>query len=92
MSTQQPDKQERAQEKEERQHLAAAIGKHVIRTLGQPGALQFVQVRHLWEDRYRVNILVGADAACAKVVHSYFLVVDLNGNITESTPQIIRQY
>jgi hypothetical protein len=92
MSTQHEDKQRKAQEKEEREHLAAAIGKHVIHTLGQPGDLHLVQVRHLWEDHYRVNVLVGAEASCAKVVHSYFLVADLDGNIMESTPRITKQY
>ena len=92
MSTQQEDKQRRAQEKEERQHLAAAIGKHVIHTLGQPGDLHLVQVRHLWNDHYRVNVLVGAEAACAKVAHSYFLVADGDGNVIAATPEITRRY
>jgi len=92
MSTKQEDKQQRAQEKEERQHLAFAIGNRVIHTLGQPGDLYLVQVRHLWGDNYRVNVLVGAEAASAKVAHSYFLVADLDGNIVESTPMITRHY
>jgi hypothetical protein len=85
-------KRRSAQEKEEHQHLAAAIGKHVIHRLGKPGDLHLVQVRHLWEDHCRVIVLVGAEAACVKVVHSYFLVADLDGNIMESTPRIIKQY
>jgi hypothetical protein len=92
MATQQQDKQQKAQEQEARQLLATAIGKRVIHTLGLPRDLHLVQVRHLWEDRYRVNVLVGAEIACAKVAHSYFLVADLDGNITESTPKIIKQY
>jgi hypothetical protein len=92
MSTQKEDKQQRALEKEERERLAAVIGNRVMHTLGQPGDLHMVQVRHLWEDCYRVNVLVGADTASARVLHSYFLVVDLEGNIIESTPKITRQY
>lgn len=92
MSTQKQDKLQRALESEERQQLAAVIGNRVIHTLGQPGDLHLVQVRHLWEDRYRVNVLVGAEAASAKVLHSYFLVADLDGNIIESAPKITRQY
>ena len=92
MSTQKEDKQQRALEKGERERVAAVIGNRVIHTLGQPGDLHLVQVRHLWEDCYRANVLVGADAASAKVLHSYFLVVDLEGNIIESTPKITRQY
>jgi hypothetical protein len=92
MPTQQQDKQHTDQEKQERQQLNAVIGKHVIHTLGQPGDLYTVQVRPLWEDHYRVNVLVGVDAASAKVAHSYFLVADSDGNITASTPKITRQY
>ena len=92
MSPPKQEKLERALEKEERQQLAAAIGSRVMHTLGQPGDFHLVQVRHLWKDYYRVNVFVGAETACAKVLHSYFLVADLDGNIIESTPKITRQY
>src|SRR5262245_55442572 len=92
MSAQQHDIQHTDQEKQSRQQWKTVIGKQVIHTLGQPGHLHEVQVRHLWEDRYRVNILVGLDAASAKVAHSYFLVADSDGNIVASTPKITRQY
>ena len=75
-----------------RQERKTVIGKHVMHTLGQPGHLHGVQVRHLWEDHYRVNILVGLDAASVKVAHSYFLVADGQGNILGSTPEITRRY
>lgn len=70
----------------------AAIGNRVLRALGQPPGLHQVQVRHLWEDHYRVNIFVGADAASAKVAHSYFLAADGEGNITACNPKITKQY
>jgi hypothetical protein len=92
VSTKQQEKLIDEQEKQERSHLNAAIGKHVILTLGQPRDLHKVQVRPLWGDHYRVNVLVGVDAATAKVAHSYFLVVDGAGNILTSNPQIGRQY
>jgi hypothetical protein len=92
MSAQNESKQQRALEKADRERLAAVIGSRVIHSLGQPADLHVVKVRHLWEDCYRVNVLVGADTASAKVLHSYFLVVDLAGNIIESTPKITRQY
>jgi hypothetical protein len=92
MSTKQQDKQHPDQDKQDRQQLKALIGKHVMHTLGQPGDLLGVQVRQLWEDHYRVNILVGTDAASVKVAHSYFLVADSDGNIIASTPTIAKQY
>ena len=70
----------------------ALIGGHVLRALGQPGAFQRVQVRQLWEDHYRVNVLVGGDAASATIAHSYFLVVGDDGAILASTPTITRRY
>ena len=90
MSTEQQDSQHR--ENQARQQRKSVIGKQVIHTLGKPSHLHGVQVRHLWEDHYRVNILVGLDAASAKVAHSYFLVADTDGNIVASTPNITRQY
>jgi hypothetical protein len=92
MSTKQQDKQPEKQDKRERPELNGVIGKHVMHTLGQPGSLLKVQVRQLWEDHYRVNVLVGGDAACAKVAHSYFLTVDSGGNIVSSNPNLRKEY
>ena len=51
-----------------------------------------MQVRPLWENYYRVNVLVGNDLASARIANSYFLVADNDGNITASTPKIMKQY
>ena len=72
--------------------LNAIIGEQVIHTLGEPLGLQRVQVRPLWGDHYRVNILVGADVVSAKVAHSYFLVADGEGKVLKATPNINKQY
>jgi hypothetical protein len=80
------------QDKEEHRQLRAVIGKQVLDALGQPGGLLGTQVRPLWQDRYRVNVFVGVDAASAKIAHSYFLVVDSAGTIIASTPKFTRQY
>ncbi len=39
-----------------------------------------------------MNVLVGVDAASAKIGHSYFLVADGDGNILASTPKIEKHY
>ena len=70
----------------------AAIGSHVLHGLGQPGALLRVDVRHLWQDHFRVNVVVGPDAASARITHSYFLVADGAGNVLLSTPKLTRRY
>jgi hypothetical protein len=72
--------------------VSARIGGQVLLALGRPACLHRVQVRLLWECHYRVNVLVGADAASATVAHSFFLQADANGTIVASTPTIAKQY
>ncbi len=69
-----------------------AIGAYVMRNLGRPPNLFAVQVHQLWEDHYRVNILVGEDAASVTIPHSYFLVMDSEGSCLSSTPALTREY
>jgi hypothetical protein len=92
MTAQEQSRQTVDQVKEARRQRKAVIRQHVMDTLGQPHDLYGVQVRHLWEDHYRVNVLAGVDAASAKVAHSYFLLTDGDGNILTSTPKITKQY
>jgi hypothetical protein len=77
---------------DERNRRSAAIGGHVLAALGRPDGLFCVQVRRLWGDRYRVNVLVGRDATSTTIAHSYFVVVDEAGNIDTTSPAIRRQY
>lgn len=72
--------------------LRARIGSHVLDALGRPGGLHAVQVRRLWERAFRVNVLVGRDAAAVTIAHSYFLEVDGAGDIIGATPAITRRY
>ena len=60
--------------------------------LGQPSNLFKVQVKRLWDEHYRVNVLVGTDAASVLLAHSYFLVADSAGGIVSSVPRIERRY
>lgn len=86
------DEQQQESERQLREQKNAKIGEGVMHTLGQPHDLRAVQVRPLWKDHYRVNVLVGVDIASVKVAHSFFLVSDLNGAIVASTPAIRKQY
>jgi hypothetical protein len=92
MPTQQRPEPHAESEKSAPPQLNAVIGKQVMQRLGQPDNLQRVQVCRLWEDHYRVNVLVGADAASVKVAHSYFLEADGDGTILTSAPKIARRY
>jgi hypothetical protein len=90
-----PTKQQAGQGKEQdrdSQQRNATVGENVLSALGQPSNLHAVQVRRLWGDHYRVNVFVGSDAASAKVAHSFFLLVDGDGRIVESTPTLTKQY
>jgi hypothetical protein len=75
-----------------RETLQELIGEQVVHTLGAPDDLFGIHVRPLWKDHYRVNVFVGKDATSARVANSYFLVVDDNGNIVTSSPQIEKRY
>jgi hypothetical protein len=72
--------------------LQALVGEQVIHQLGRPPKLRKVDVRRLWEANYRVNILVGEDSVSTKIANSFFLAIDGDGNIVESSPKITRQY
>jgi hypothetical protein len=92
MSTTAEREQHKDLERQKHATLSTRIGAQVIHILGEPAGLHMVQVRPLWEDHYRVNVFIGADAASAKVANSYFLKADSDGNIIASTPTIRRQY
>ena len=72
--------------------LTDLIRRQVVRTLGSPANLLGVYVRPLWDDRYRVNVVVGQDITSSRVANSYFLVADGDGNILRSSPEIARLY
>jgi hypothetical protein len=92
MTTKQQEKQPADSEKQQRQQMGALLGKKVLHTLGQPGNLIRMQVRTLWGDYFRVNVLVGPDAASVKIAHSFFLLSDGEGNILSSNPAIVKHY
>jgi len=92
MTIQQKQKPEPDAGRAERTRLNTVIGQHVMHRLGQPNDLLRVSVVPLWEAYYRVNILVGADIASARVAQSYFLQADGDGNILVATPEITRRY
>jgi hypothetical protein len=70
----------------------AAIRNSVITSLGRPPELYRVAVMPLWGNRYRVNVLVGADPTSVRIAHSYFVEAGAAGNILTATPRITRLY
>jgi hypothetical protein len=92
MPSKQADKSRPQQEVSDRETRQATIGHQVMQMLGQPTEPHRVQVRQLWDSRYRVNVIIGVDGVSAAIAHSYFLLVDGDGSIIESTPGITKQY
>jgi hypothetical protein len=88
-----PAAQQRTQDRDLEQHkseiLQTLIEEQVIHRLGKPDGLYKVQVRKLWEDHYRVNVLLG-NAATAKITNSYFVETDSDGNIVDSNPKMTK--
>lgn len=72
--------------------LENRVREQVLEVLGQPPGLQRMQVRKLWDGRYRANVFVGQDAASTSLVHSFFLVTDENGLVLRAYPEIERCY
>ena len=60
--------------------------------LGRPPGLFEVTVRTLWENHFRVNVLIGPDATSVRIAHSYFVQARENGDIISAIPQITRLY
>ena len=77
---------------DERETLSDLIREQVIHALGKPMDLRSVQVRKVWDDHYRVNVIVGVNAGSVRVANSYFLVVDSDGRLIGSTPKITKLY
>jgi hypothetical protein len=80
------------QARQQAQLLDSLVGLRLLDALGRRGDSYRAQVRRLWEGHYRVNLLTGDDAASTRIAASYFLVVDGEGSILASTPEITRQH
>ena len=86
-TAQQPD-EFKGRNQQMREELRAIIERHVLHTLNDSSGLCKVQVRPLWSNFYRANVLVEGQAGTVTIPHSYFLEVDSEGNIIEATPKI----
>jgi hypothetical protein len=59
--------------------------------LGRPDDFLRVTARPVG-DSYRVNVVAGADTASARIVHSFFVTADADGNVLTSSPPIAKHY
>jgi len=79
-------------DRDERETLNYQIREQVIHALGMPFDLRNVQVLKVWENHYRVNVIVGLNAGSVRVANSFFLETDKNGGLIAATPKITKQY
>ena len=91
MSAKQPSDQAKPAAQHQLETLNESIEQQVLQALGKPSNLFKVQIRPVWDNHYRVNVLVGADAASARVANSYFLAVNAEGTLIASTPKLGRR-
>ena len=83
---------EKTLEKDKRETLDDLISEQVIHALGKPIDLRKVQVRKVWKDHYRVNVIVGMNAGSVRLANSYFVVINSDGCLITATPKITKQY
>jgi hypothetical protein len=60
----------------------------VLGVLGRPDRFLDIQVHHLWDNHFRVNVIVGSDLAACIIAQSFFLVFDDAGDMLSSTPTL----
>jgi hypothetical protein len=70
----------------------STIRNSILAALGRPPELFDVAVRTLWDNHYRVNVLVGAEVTAVRIAHSYFVKTTASGEMVSATPRIIRLY
>ncbi len=91
MSAKAREKPEGELTKPEEAERRVVLQRHVMQALGLQSEPQTVQVRRLWDNRYRVNVFIGKDVVSARIAYSYFLLVNPDGTIIEACPAIAKQ-
>lgn len=74
------------------EQVSAKIRKQITDVMGDPHDLRRVQVRLLWDNHYRANVLVGDSPTCVEIRHSFFVTIDGEGTILASIPAMERLY
>ena len=70
----------------------ALIRSYVAQSLGVPADMLKMLVHPVGNSSYRVNVWVGKSHTTARIADSFFLTADEAGNVTSSTPKIVRLY
>jgi hypothetical protein len=92
MTTTRRSELQREEEKVAAERLAVPIRQQVLQALGTPPGWHMVQVRSLWGDYFRVNVLVGESITSFSIRHSFFLLTDGEGSVLEASPEMVKRY
>lgn len=87
-----PDEPQASTTPEDRPSQLTVIQTRVLAVLGRPPGLYRVAVIPLWQNYYRVNVLIGTDPMSVQIAHSYFVTADETGRILTATPPLVRLY
>jgi hypothetical protein len=68
------------------------IKQAVLAALGSPRDLYGVRVLRLWDHCYRVNVMTGAEITSTRIVASFFITADVQGNILQAEPAISKRF
>ena len=79
--------------------LKSFVEEQVITKLGKPPELNFIRASNVFNNRWRVDVWCYFDSEetimpskCSNIKHSYFIHVDEHGKITNSSPEINKEY
>jgi len=82
-----------------KEELNSFVKEQVINKLGKPTELNFIKASNVFDNRWRVDVWCYFDSQAtimptksSDIKHSYFIRVDEHGKITNSSPEIIKEY
>ena len=82
----------REEEQVAAERLAVRIRQQVLQKIGTPLGWHVVQVKPLWGDYFRVNVLIGESITTYTIRHSFFLLTDGEGGVVEASPEMVKSY
>ena len=82
-----------------KKELKSFVEEQVIARLGKPTELNFIRASNVFDNRWRVDVWCFFDSVetimptkSSDIKHSYFIRTDEHGKITDSSPEIIKEY
>jgi len=76
-------------------NLCPTIANGILVLMGKPANLHEIAVKHLWDNRYRVNVWCDVDGMYGltrRITDSFFIWSNPLGDIVEASPKIEKKY